>query len=84
MKPEEREPWLTSQLWRATNAVRTLSALRKEKTSEIDERLRLIKEFQDSLFVKGTDSQQAELFDPAEMLPPAIERVLSAPSRGLQ
>lgn len=83
MTAPERENWLKDQLWRAINAQTSLSAAKKQRVSEYDERLRELKGFAQRLQVIGNDSQQGELFDAAELLSPRIQRLLDSPTRGL-
>lgn len=84
MKTEDKEGWLKDQLARVEIAERKLVSAKKQRVSEFDERLRMLSQFRDGIFIKLTDSQQQELFSPEEMLSPALDKLLAAPLRGLE
>lgn len=84
MKTEESLGWIKDQLCRADSAERLLLSAKRQKVSEYDERLRKIRSFTDSLFVKRTDAQQLELFQPQDILTSDLEKLLAAPLRGLE
>lgn len=80
---EQKLGWLKDQQWRADCAERSLVAAKRQRVSEYDERLRKIRDFRDALFVKGTDEQQQELFDPDDLLSPDLNKLLASPLQGL-
>lgn len=83
MTKSEKLLWLNEQTARVDNAERALHAAKKQKVAEYDERLRKLRDFSDALFVKRTDSQQQELFDPDKMLSPGLTKLLANPLHGL-
>lgn len=83
MKPEDKQAWIKDQLCRADSAIRALVSAKKQSNSEYETRIRRIREFTDTLFVKRTDAQQFELFDPEQSVEPGLDSLLSNPLRGL-
>lgn len=81
MKPDKTE-WIRDQRCRADDAIRAISAAKKARVSEYDERLRKAKDYAETLFIKQTDGQD-ELFDMKEILTPDLDKLLSAPLHGL-
>ena len=83
MTTKEKVVWLYEQTARVDNAERALVAAKKQRVAEYDERLRKLRDLSDALFVKRTDEQQQELFQPDEMISPTLERLLANPLHGL-
>lgn len=82
MTAPERREWIMTNRCRADDAIRVLDAAKRQRVSEYDERLRKVRGFAEVLFIKQTDEQQ-ELFKPDEILSPDLEKLMSAPLRGL-
>ena len=83
MNKSEKLTWLLEQTARVDNAERALSAAKKQKVAEYDERMRKLKDYSDALFVKRTDEHQQELFEPDEILSPSLDKLLANPLHGL-
>jgi len=65
-------------------AVSQISAAKKQRVSDYDERIRLLRDFIGSLLTKRTDTQQLDLFDADACLTPALSRFISNPTAGLE
>ena len=76
---DERELWLLRHEVLANDALRRLRAEQKSDHSVYARKVRFLKAFLDTLFVKRSDSQQAELFQPEETLNPEIKKILNLP-----
>ncbi len=84
MTDSERSRWIMENRCRAYDALHALNSHRKQATSEIDERMRKLKGFAETLFMKQADpTQQGELFDIKELLPKDLNDLLESPLRGL-
>jgi len=68
---------------RALRAISQLTAAKKQRVSDYDERLRILRALLQDLLVKTTDTQQLEMFDAKSTLTPLLERYLTNPTAGL-
>lgn len=75
--------WLLEQGADADTAIRKIIAAKKARVSEYDERLRKLKAYSESLYLKREDQEQAEMFKIEEMLTPDLAKLLEAPLSGL-
>ena len=64
-------------------AVSQISAAKKQRVSDYDERIRLLRDLISSLLTKRTNSQQLEMFDIEAALTPALSRFINNPTAGL-
>lgn len=83
MKTTDKLLWLLEQGAKVDTAIRKITAAKKGRVSEYDERLRKLKDYSESLYLKREDSEQTELFKAADLLTPDLEKLLDAPLRGL-
>ncbi len=83
MSTPKQTEWIRDNRCKADDAIRTLHSAKKQRVSEYDERLRKLKDFAEILFIKQTDAQQTEIFDPKIVLSPDISNLLDSPLQGL-
>jgi hypothetical protein len=83
MKTADKMQWILVQRCRAYDAISTLANAKKKIGGEYDERLRKCKDYAESLRIKQSDPEQMEMFDFASLLSPEIDRLLDAPTHGL-
>lgn len=83
MKTADKLLWLLEQGAKADTAIRKITAAKKGRVSEYDERLRKLKSYSESLYLKREDSEQTELFKAEDLLTPDLSKLLEAPLRGL-
>lgn len=78
----ERQEWIEKHGWAAVNAARLLTAAKKQRVSEYDERLRKLRDFSEVLAVKQIDKQD-ELFAINDILTPELRDLIDKPLQGL-
>lgn len=64
-------------------AISQLKAAKKQRTSDYDERIRILSNFFSALLTKRTDSQQLELFKLDDALTPQLAKFIRTPCAGL-
>lgn len=79
----EKTLWLLEQGALVDTAIRKITAAKKGRVSEYDERLRKLKAYGESLYLKREDQEQVEMFKVDELLTPDLAKLLEAPLRGL-
>ncbi len=83
MKPADYSDWIAEHRIKADDSIRVIHAAKKSRVAEYDERLRQLRSFAEQLFIKASDQQQAEMFDPKTVLSPDLTKLLNSPMAGL-
>jgi len=81
--PESKLEAINSLAGQATFAISQIAAAKKQRVSDYDERIRLLRDFIGSLLTKRTDTQQLELFKSDEALTPQLAKFIRQPCSGL-
>ena len=79
----EKSVWIEKHYWKASGALRELNRAKKQRVADYDERIRLLKGFEDVLYIKSQDEEQGEMFSPSVLLSPKLIELMDCPLKGL-